>query len=172
MKKELSIPEIIRHLNHEFLNKVNLIQMYIDLGKIEESKKIIRDMAEHCKVVSNIHQLKCPKLITWIETFTFNFPAIRFKIKSNVKQPIPIQLDEKIEEYLNRSVCHVYEEIDPYMEHNLTLTIDSDKDQFAIHFDLNGNWNAPKFNTKNIEDFIVETFEETNQTWKFVIRSK
>lgn len=172
MKKELSIPELIRHMNHDFLNKLNLIQMYIDLGKSEECKKIIQDITNECKKISNIHQLKCPKLITWIDTFSYCFSAISFHLNSNVKNAIPIELDEKIRDYLNRTIEHVYNELDPYVEQNLTLTVESNDEKFEIHFDLKGNWNALKFNTKEDEPFAIETYEETNQSWKYVIRSK
>lgn len=172
MNKELTIPELVRHLNHEFLNKINLIQMYIDLGKIDECKKIIRGISEHCKKISNIHQLKCPKLITWIDTFTFCYPAINIKINSNVKEPIPIDLDEKIKNLLNSTINHVYDGLDPYTEQNLILTVESNNNQFEIQFNLTGNWNATKFHTKQDEDYIVEVFEETNQSWKYIIRSK
>lgn len=172
MKKELTIPELIRHLNHEFLNRVNLIQMNLDLGKIDECKRIIKEMAEQFRIVSNINQLKCPKLITWLDTFTYNFPAINYQLNSDVIHPIPIHLDEKITNYLDDTIHHIYDELDPYMEHNLILSVLSNENKFEIHFDLKGNWNVPKFNTKVDDDYIIDTYEQTNESWKYVIRSK
>lgn len=170
--KEMSIPDVIRHMNHDFLNKLNLIQMYMELGKIDECKNVIHKFSRESKILSNIHQIKCPKLIKWIDTFSFCYPTIQLELESNVNCPIPVEFDERLANYLQQTILHVYENFDPFEEQHLTLFVESKENDFQITFDLKGKWDAPAFQINQEFGLVIETVEEANQSWKYIIRSK
>ena len=59
-EQPLTISEVLRFANHDFLNHLHLIQMNLDLNRIEEAKAIIEDISEHCKMRSNVIKTALP----------------------------------------------------------------------------------------------------------------
>ena len=39
MEQSLTVREVLRYANHDFLNHLHLIKMNLDLGRIEEAKE-------------------------------------------------------------------------------------------------------------------------------------
>lgn len=168
--KPLSINEVIRYSNHDFLNHLQLIKMNLDLNRVEQSKQIIEQISEQCKVISNLNKLQLPKTIEWIQTFRWRFPSILFKLESNVTVPQDIQKDEELVECLEKTVLHVYDSLDPFTEQQLIIQIHSNENGFSLTFDLKGKWDAALFEQQQLSNFNVQTYEQSNELWKYVLR--
>ena len=46
MEQPLTVNEVLRYANHDFLNQLHLIQMNFDLGRVEEAKMIINEISD------------------------------------------------------------------------------------------------------------------------------
>ncbi len=165
----LTVNEIIRFANHDFMNQLQLIKMNLDLGKVEEAKSIIERASENCKTVSNINNLQLPKTIEWLQTLHWKYPAFELKIESNVTVPVDMKKDEQIVEYLEKTVIHVYDHLDPYTEQQLFINLDSDENGFKLTFDLKGKWEEHLFSHQELNNLKVETYEQSNVSWKYVL---
>ncbi|MFP3916439.1 Spo0B domain-containing protein [Lysinibacillus telephonicus] len=165
----LSVNEIIRFANHDFMNQLQLIKMNLDLGNVEEAKLIIERASEQCKTISNLNLLQLPKTVEWLQTLHWRYPAFELILKSNVTVPVDMKKDEQIVEYLEKTVIHVYDRLDPYTEQQLFIKIDSDENGFNLIFDLKGNWEEHLFSHQELTNLTVKTYEQTGVSWKYVL---
>ena len=165
----LSVNEILRFANHDYLNQLQLIKMNLDLGKIEEAKKIIEQISGHAKILSNINKLNLPKTVEWLQTIQWKFPIFQVTLNSDVMEAVDLKYDDQIVEYLEKTVIHVYDSLDPYTEQQLTIDIKS-RDSFQLIFELKGNWDVNcSFIQENVKNLKIETYVETNQHWKYAL---
>jgi stage 0 sporulation protein B (sporulation initiation phosphotransferase) len=164
----LSVSEALRYANHDFLNHLHLIQMNLDLQRVDDAKKVIEQLSEHCKILSNVSRLMLPQTVEWLQTVNWRYPALQMQMTSDVLAPVNVKYDEIIVQYLENTIIHVYDVLDPYEEQQLQLNIEASDKECQISFHLKGKWKQSRFLTEqNILN--VETLEETNTTWKYVI---
>ena len=84
IKKPLTVSDVLRYANHDFLNQLHLIQMNLDLQRVEEAKMIIQEVSDHCKMLSNVNRLQLPKTVEWFQTFNWRYPALQMRLTSDV----------------------------------------------------------------------------------------
>jgi stage 0 sporulation protein B (sporulation initiation phosphotransferase) len=165
----LSINEVLRFANHDYMNQIQLIKMNLDLGRVEEAKNIIEQISAQGQTLSNINKLQLPKTVDWLQTIQWRYPAFQLTLNSNVTIPAEMKNDEQIVEYLEKTVIHVYDSLDPYTEQYLDITIESNETNFNLIFDLKGNWEAHLFEHENDTNFNVQTYAQTTKQWKYVL---
>lgn len=165
MKPPLSITEVIRFANHDFVNHLHLVQMNLDLGLVDEAKAIIRNVSEKYQNLSQVNRLNLPRTVEWIQLCQWRFPALTLTIESNITQPVRMNIDKEVVQYLENTVHHVYEQLDPYTEQTLHLSIQVTAQQFELLFVLKGLWHASKFELKEQKILNVQMIEETSQSW-------
>lgn len=169
--KELTSSELLRMANHEFLNQLHLIKMNLDLERIDEAKAIIEQYVNKSKAYSSLNRLSLPKTTEWIRIFPYRYSAIELKLKTNIIVAQNMQKDDEIVEYLEKTIQHVYGHLNPYKEQQLSLDVNSSEDGLTICFDLQGEWEIEPIQLQNFE-INVQTYEETNQSWKYVLTVK
>jgi len=165
----LSITDVLRFANHDFMNQVQLIKMNLDLGRVEEAKIIIEKFSEQSKTFSDINKLRLPKTVEWLQTIQWRYQAFEITINCNVTVPVDMKKDEQIVEYLEKTVIHVYDHLDPFTEQKLDISIESNETQFTLLFDLKGKWDANLFNYEENNNLKVQTYEETMDKWKYAL---
>lgn len=165
---KLTVSEALRYANHDYLNQLHLIKMNLDLGRVEDAKKVILQQSEHCKVFSNINRLQLKNTVEWLLTVHWRYPALQLQVSSFVQAPIRSEFDDAIVQYLEKTIIHVYDVLDPYEEHQLQLNIEATDKEWSITFHLSGKWQMKPFSIEqNI--FEVKTYEQTDTTWKYVL---
>ena len=165
---KLTVSEALRYANHDYLNQLHLIQMNLDLGRVDDAKNVILQQSEHCKTLSNINQLDLKNTVEWLHTVQWRYPALQLQLSSHVQAPINSKYDEAIVQYLEKTIIHVYEVLDPYTEHQLALSIETDNKEWSITFHLSGKWQMTPFSIENTI-FEVKTDEQTDTTWKYIV---
>lgn len=167
--QSLTISEVLRFANHDYVNQLQLIRMNLDLGRIDESKKLIQNFSEQLRVLSSINRLQLPQTMEWLQTASWRYPSLPMKISGEIKKPVTNDIDVAVVEYLNKTVLHVYDTLDPFTEQILALDVRVEDDTFAVTFTLNGLWSADAFTEKGLKQFDIQTVEETNTSWIYVL---
>ena len=168
MDKPLTVSEALRFANHDFLNQLHLIQMYLDLQRVDEAKKLIQQIAEQSKMLSNVNKLGLPKTIEWLQTVSWRYPAWQVTLNSDVQQAADALLDSHIVQYLENTVIHLDKALDPYTEQALCITVECHAGSFLIEVQFSGQWEAVQFNNKETK-LTVHVLEETNNSWHFIL---
>jgi len=169
MEQRMSITNVLRYANHDFVNHLHLIRMNLDLSRVEEAIDIINEVSEHYRVLSNINQLQLPRTVEWLQTCHWRFPALQISVNSVVSKPFSGTLDEALEQYLEKTVIHVYDKLDPFTEQKLNINIESNETIFKLKYDLSGLWDTIRFQEVEIDKFDVQIIEETNSSWIYVV---
>lgn len=167
MDKPLTVSEALRFANHDFLNQLHLIQMYLDLQHVDEAKQLIRQIAEQSKMLSNVNKLGLPKTIEWLQTVNWRYPAWQVTLNSDVEQAANEQLDTHIVQYLENTVIHLDKALDPYTEQELHITVECHANRFSIDVHFKGQWEVAQFNKET--KLTVQVEEETNNSWHFIL---
>lgn len=165
----LSVIDVLKFANHDYMNQLQLLKMNLDLGRIEEAKLIIEKLSEQSKTFSNINKLKLPKTVEWLQTIQWRYQAFEITLNCNAAVPVDMKKDEQIVEYLEKTVIHVYDTLDPFTEQKLDISIESNEKQFTFLFYLKGKWEAQNFNHEENNDLKVQTYEQTNNEWKYAL---
>lgn len=169
MEQPLSIINVLRYANHDFVNHLHLIRMNLDLGRVDEAVGIINKVSDDYRILSSINHLQVPITVEWLQTCRWRFPAVHISLQSDVREPIAHDLDEVLAQYLEKTVMHVYNCLDPFTEQQLDIAIASDKKMFTLKFDLKGQWDTIKFQDTEIKKLHVQTITETNCSWCYIV---
>lgn len=170
-EQPFSLTSALRFANHDFVNHLHLIRMNLDLGRVEEAKAVIQDVSENYRLLSNINQLDLPNTSEWLHICRWRFPALQTSLQSKVKHRVVDEIDDVLVQYLEKTVIHVYDHLDPFTEQNLLIDIQSDEKKFTLKFELNGLWDTQLFQLNKINKFDVQTIEETNTSWIYVLNT-
>lgn len=83
--QSLTISEVLRFANHDYVNQLQLIRMNLDLGRIDESKKLIQHYSEQLRVFSILNRLQLPQTIEWLQTAGWRYPSLAWKLSGEIK---------------------------------------------------------------------------------------
>lgn len=169
--QSLTISEVLRFANHDYVNQLQLIRMNLDLGRIDESKKLIQEYSEQLHVLSILNRLQLPRTIEWLQTGGWRYPSLPMKLSGEIKKPVTNTIDSDVVDYLNKTVMHVYDTLDPFTEQSLALDVRVDDHTFAVTFTLNGLWSADAFTEKGLKQLDIQTIEQTNSCWQYVLKA-
>ena len=169
-KTTLTLQEVLRHSNHDLLNHLHLIQMNLDLNRVDEAKRIIDDIAISCKMFSMTNKLGLTKTALWIQMFKWRYPAIMLQLYCDIESPVEQIWDETIEQYLEKTIIHLYEKLDPFEEHAMTFHITSKDNHFAMIVHLTGHWEAEEI--KMDSNLHVQLHEWSSRSCRFEISLK
>ncbi|MBZ5201228.1 Spo0B domain-containing protein [Planomicrobium chinense] len=81
MKETKTVAQSLRHARHDFLNELQLINMYLDLGRQEEAQAIIRSHAEAAMHLSRLSGLKMPMTEEWLLLSKWQHPEFHFRVE-------------------------------------------------------------------------------------------
>lgn len=171
MGKSLTIQDVLRFSNHDLLNHLHLIQMNLDLNRVDEAKEVIQSIVKSCHSFSSINKYGLTKTAIWIQTFKWRYPALELTYHCNVTTPICMEWDELIEQYLEKTIIHIYESLNPFVEQSVTIHIETKEDGLMLLFDCKGQWDVEEMEELPT-GFKVKLLEWTNQSWRFEISLK
>ena len=169
-KATLTLQEVLRHSNHDLLNHLHLIRMNLDLNRVDEAKKIIDSIAESYKMFSMTNKLGLTKTALWIQTFKWRYPAIMLQLHCDIESPVEQIWDETIEQYLEKTIIHLYEKLDPFEEQVMNFHITSKGNRFAMIVHLKGHWEAEEI--KMDSNLHVQLHEWSDRSCRFEISLK
>ena len=132
-------------------------------------RNLFKNFSEQLRVLSSINRLQLPQTMEWLQTASWRYPSLPMKISGEIEKPVTNDIDVAVVEYLNKTVLHVYDTLDPFTEQILALDVRVEDDTFAVTFTLNGLWSADAFTEKGLKQFDIQTVEETNTSWIYVL---
>ena len=169
-KTTLTLQEALRFSNHDLLNHLHLIRMNLDLNRVDEAKKIIDDIAESCKSYSMTNKLGLTKTALWLQTFKWQYPAITLQLHCDIHSPVAQTWDETIEQYLEKTIIHVYDKLDPFEEQTMNIHIASNEEDFSMNVHLAGHWEVEPLQIDS--NLHVQWHEWSNRSCRFEISLK
>ncbi|KAB7667321.1 Spo0B C-terminal domain-containing protein [Bacillus sp. B1-b2] len=138
MNKDWNTIEFLRHVRHDWLNKIQLLKGNLDLNKTDRVKEIINEIIMESKQEAKLSNLDIPEFATKI--LVSNWENYYFQVEYEVLAEVKCQGVEdaaltnwtiKFFELLNQNVK-------PFADNHLFLSIDSKLDSIRFVFDFSG----------------------------------
>ena len=86
---KLTLVQALKFARHDFLNELQLILLYIDLGKLPEAKQKIMDTTDAMRQVAMLEKLGLPAVETWLVTFDWIYSVFPKTITSAISSGNP-----------------------------------------------------------------------------------
>ncbi len=169
-KTTLTLQEALRFSNHDLLNHLHLIRMNLDLNRVDEAKKIIDDIAKSYRSYSATNKLGLTKTALWLQTFKWQYPAITLQLECDIHSPVAHTWDETIEQYLEKTIIHIYDKLDPFVEQTMNIHITSKEEGFSMTVTLTGHWKVEPLQIDS--NLHVQWHEWSNHSCRFEISLK
>ncbi|WKA60022.1 Spo0B domain-containing protein [Planococcus shenhongbingii] len=144
MKEMTTVAQSLRHARHDFLNELQLINMYLDLGRQEEAQAIIRSHAEAAVHLSRLAGLKMPLTEEWLLLAKWQHPEFHFHVEC-LAHRAPVELDAAFTRLLELFVATALPQMDPYAEHECCVRLANEEESLMMEITLNGNWTEIEF---------------------------
>jgi stage 0 sporulation protein B (sporulation initiation phosphotransferase) len=169
MKKEaLTVSQALKFARHDFLNHLQLVLMYIDLGKIPESKQAIRNASEEIKQLSLLDKFGLPVTAKWISTFGWVYTAFETKLSCTIEPGIHKVDDLEVASYLDALFNEVVDHLDEMSEYEAYIDVRASTFDWSINITISGPLNGKQQLPEAGKNFCVEETVSDN-LWKFKI---
>lgn len=166
----LTVNEVLRHMNHDFLNHLQLIKMNLALENVERANEVLMDIAQNCNRFFVINSLHAERLVEWLHTCEWRFPAINMTIDCAITDALPAKWDHVIRDYLETTLQHIANYIDAIVEQNCQINIISTKDYFELNVEIKGRWTADyKQIPIDSNELVAEVESYSHSLWRYSV---
>lgn len=166
----LSVNEVLRYMNHDFLNQLQLIKMNLALDNVERANEVIMDIAQSCNDFFVINGLHAERLVEWLHTCDWRFPALKIMIDCEQCETIPLSWDVAIRDYLEATLQHIANHSDALVEQNCQIKIISTKDHFTLLVEIKGRWTAEyKQIPIDSNELVAEVESYSHSLWRYSV---
>ena len=172
MGQSLTVKDVLRFTNHDFLNHLHLIKMNLDLGRIEEAKELINEISEQCRNFSGIGKIGLPKTVEFLQTLKWRYPEFQITLSSDIAEALEEQWDELIVQYLEETIIHVHKRLDVFSEQYMTIDVTCAADAWKVTVHFTGKFTEiPHFHTET-DACYMETLEQTEVSFKIAMQNR
>lgn len=86
--KEEQVIQLLRHYRHDWLNELQLIMGYVQMGKLDKAQEKIKQAVAHAEVDRKIQSIPMPKTALWITKFGWCYTNLELTYEIEVKQTV------------------------------------------------------------------------------------
>lgn len=134
--KEWNLVEIMRHVRHDWLNRLQLIKGYTALGNSEKVNKIINQIIHYAEQETKLSNLSLNKLATLLMTFNWEPHTYELHYEVEGNKSLSSVDDEKITKWLFKFFQIIDKSAQVNMENELhiKISVDGEEPSFFIEF--------------------------------------
>ncbi|WP_338470388.1 Spo0B C-terminal domain-containing protein [Niallia sp. XMNu-256] len=142
--------DLLRHVRHDWLNKLQLIKGNLDLNKIDRTKEIISEIVIQAQNETKLSNLNFPNLTLLL--LTHNWEPHSFQIEFEVLNHMKCnELDDQmVTEWIRQFFLQLDDALKPFGENHLSLTLEPQEQGIRFFFDFCGTIEK----TEMIQTFI------------------
>ncbi|MDE3839758.1 sporulation protein [Bacillus methanolicus] len=138
MKKDWNIVEVLRHVRHDWLNKLQLIKGNLELNKIDRAIEIINEIvveAQHEAKLSNLEITEFASLL-----LTYNWENQAFQLEYEVMDDMETLAgnDQLITEWTRSFFSSLNNSIETFHNNHLSVSIEECEKGTCFFFDFSG----------------------------------
>lgn len=169
--EKLTVAEALKFARHDFLNELQLILLYMDLGKHPEARKTIMNATECMRQVSVLEKLGLPAVQIWLSTFDWTYSVFPKTLTCDIQSGIREVDDAEVVSYLQQVFSEAERAVDPASEYETQIDVHASQTSWSIQITVNGVMHNKLPAPKVTGDFMVEETFAHNQ-WTFTISGR
>ncbi|GKV65725.1 MULTISPECIES: Spo0B domain-containing protein [Sporosarcina] len=123
-KNELKISEIMKFSRHDHMNDMQLLLMYLDMGKYQEAKECILEKTSEMQQFAMLQRLGLPKTEEWLMMLDWKYPVFNSRLCCDIASEVTLpRIDAMLVGYLESLVKTVMSSIDQYAECTVMINV-------------------------------------------------
>lgn len=132
-KKGLTVLEAVKFSRHDHMNDLQLLLMYLDMGKYEEARRCILERTADMQQQARLQKLGLPSVEEWLTTLTWRHPIFSIQLFCDITQKAKSQqLDEVLASYLQSITETVIPHINQFAECPVTIEVVTEENDWQI----------------------------------------
>lgn len=168
---KLTLIQALKFARHDFLNELQLILLYIDLGKLPEAKQKIMDTTDAMRQAAMLEKLGLPAVETWLVTFDWIYSVFPKTITSAITPGIRQVDDAVVAAYLERVFRIAEKMVDPTSDYEAKIEVNASATDWSIRIIVDGVMDNMLTAPEVTGPFSVEETISQHQ-WTFTIRGQ
>ncbi|SHN08890.1 Spo0B domain-containing protein [Gracilibacillus kekensis] len=160
--KEQDVVEMLRHYRHDWLNDLQLILGYAQLGKLDKIQSKITDIIERSNQERGLDRLNIPKTFVWLYQLNWRSDAFELQFQSLMDQETLFIDDDALLSKIQKifQILPSYQK--EYHQYNGTLIFKKVNHTIHIHLTFDLDWNDLSALKQELQSlpFINEVKEE------------
>lgn len=136
--EDLTIGKALKFARHDFLNELQLMLLYMDLGKTPEARRTLLEATERMHNTSMLEKLRMPKTEIWLSTFEWRHTVFSKKMQCDIIAGNRIVKDSAVADYLESLIGIVQEAVDPMDEYIVHLVVKAAATDWSIQMTIEG----------------------------------
>ncbi|WP_068674480.1 Spo0B domain-containing protein [Oceanobacillus sp. Castelsardo] len=150
--KDFEVVQLLQHYRHDLLNKLQLVQGYLSMGKTNKVEEKLEELFSFLNEERKLTVLQTPKFALWLIQFNHLYENFRITYTIDIENQNLEHLDEillmKCKEFLQWAV--EISRKDQLYEIELTIKETEDRQSIEINFFIDGLVN--KSHTLNVTE--------------------
>ncbi|WP_058307254.1 Spo0B domain-containing protein [Gracilibacillus massiliensis] len=139
--KEQDVVEMLRHYRHDWLNDLQLILGYAQLGKLDKIQSKITDIIDRSNQERGLDRLNIPKTFVWLYQLNWRSDSFELQFQSLMDQQTVIIDDDALLSNIQKifQILPSYQK--EYQQYNGTLIFKELNHTLHIHLTFDLDWN-------------------------------
>lgn len=140
MKTHIEINELLRATQHDMLNRLQVMQMNLDLGRTEEVRRLIQEYSLRCQHFFQLNNAGFKQTNNWLETIHIHHPELKATYEVVGSGKATEQQDEELLAMFDAFVFQMETRFTDYIDQLMHVTFDMNQ-PIRIHVHFVGDWN-------------------------------
>lgn len=168
-KNELNVSQAVKFSRHDHMNDLQLLLMYIDMGKYTEAKDCILERTDAMQRQAMLQKLCLPDTEEWLTTLAWRYPMLVVDLSCAIVSKVDSSgLDKVLVEYLENLVQMVIPKIERYTNCEVIIDVVTDESSWKIQLTFSVLRTKQLDIPENASQFTVEVHEESSH-WTVTI---
>ncbi|WP_112181480.1 Spo0B domain-containing protein [Paraliobacillus zengyii] len=103
--KDEDVVDLLRHYRHDWMNELQLIMGYAQMGKLDKVQKKIEDSVERAVSERSLQNMPLPKTVLWLTQFNWRFDNFQLTNTINISEALTVN-DFELYDRLERIMVH------------------------------------------------------------------
>ncbi|EIJ79027.1 sporulation initiation phosphotransferase B [Bacillus methanolicus PB1] len=138
MKKDWNTIEALRHVRHDWLNKLQLIKGNLELNKIDRALEIINEIVIEAQHEAKLSNLKITEFASLLLTYNWENHAFQLEYEVMDNMEIPAGNDLFITEWTKSFFSCLNDSIETFHNNYLSVSIEACEKGTCFFFDFSG----------------------------------
>ncbi|AIE60890.1 Spo0B C-terminal domain-containing protein [Bacillus methanolicus] len=139
MKKDWNTVEVLRHVRHDWLNKLQLIKGNLALNKIDRAKEIINEIVNEAQQEAKLSNLEMTEFASLLLTHNWENHAFQLEYEVMDNMETPAVNDQLMTEWTRSFFSCLNNSIEAFHNNLLSVSIESGEKGTRFFFDFRGN---------------------------------
>lgn len=121
--KDFEVIQLLQHYRHDLLNKLQLVQGYLSMGKTNKVEEKLEELFSFLNEERKLTGLRTPRLALWLIQFNHIYENFRITYTIDIENQNLEHLDEILTTKCNEFMQYVTKKLDSNQLYEMELTI-------------------------------------------------